>query len=357
MKVSAIVLRNSKNAVCSVEYDRVIDALTAGGVFLEELVLLPYDLPERLTLTLTRLRYECDCVLLICDTPLLPYAREAIKGTFGALGGDDTLDGEKLIALLTKGAQGEILAKELLLPRIDKKRGLRYSRMLLRTVGAPASLVTETLAKARELSGESIVYNVCEKYGDGKIEAIYHSQTPKMLADDVMRVLVGGLNEYVYSVDDTPLAERVVDALRLRKLRIATAESFTGGGVGGALVRVSGASDVFYEGLNTYANGSKEKRTGVSPYTLKSHGAVSDEVAYEMAAGLLQQGDCEIAVATTGIAGPKSDDTKKPVGLCYIAVGTKERVRVFRFHLEGDREKITKTAINLALFHVYQEIK
>ena len=76
-----------------------------------------------------------------------------------------------------------------------------------------------------------------------------------------------------------------------------------------------------------------------------------------MAAGLIASGTCVLAIATTGIAGPKSDNTAKPVGLCYLAIGTKERVRVYRFHLSGDRENITKTAINLALFYAYREIK
>ncbi len=76
-----------------------------------------------------------------------------------------------------------------------------------------------------------------------------------------------------------------------------------------------------------------------------------------MAAGLIAQGNCDVAVATTGIAGPKSDGSDKPVGLCFIAVGTKEKVRVYRYQLEGDREKITETAINLALFLTYKEIK
>lgn len=79
-------------------------------------------------------------------------------------------------------------------------------------------------------------------------------------------------------------------------------------------------------------------RLGVTDYTLKKFGAVSNETAYEMAAGLLKEGKCDLAVATTGIAGPDADGTDKPVGLCYIAVGTMDRVRVFRFLLDGDRK-------------------
>ncbi len=356
MKISAIVLRNIKNTAESVAYGGVLNAFLSGGVYFEEVALLPYDEPVRITATLQRTYAEYDATVLICDGTLLPFAREQLS-SFGTVGGDDMIEGDKLFILLPADGRGEELAKTLALNAIDKRRKKRYSRMVFRTVGAPPEKIRQVIAAAREISGEKLSYNISEKYGDARIEAVYDSETPKMLADEVMRTLASGLSEHLYAVDDTPLAERVVEALKLHRLHLSTAESFTGGGVGRAIVSVSGASAVFYEGLNTYANGSKEERLGVSTYTLKSHGAVSDEVAYEMAAGLVQQGHCDVSVATTGIAGPKSDDTQKPVGLCYIAVGTKERVRVYRFHLEGNREKITQTAVNLALFYTYQEIK
>ena len=90
---------------------------------------------------------------------------------------------------------------------------------------------------------------------------------------------------------------------------------------------------------------------------MRSKGAVTDETAYEMAAGLIAQGHCDISIATTGVAGPNGDGTNAPVGLVYIAVGTKEHVRVYRYDLTGDRETVTKTAINLALFLAYRELK
>jgi PncC family amidohydrolase len=122
-------------------------------------------------------------------------------------------------------------------------------------------------------------------------------------------------------------------------------------------VSVSGASEVYFEGLNTYNEFSKMKRLGVRDYTLKSYGAVSDSTVYEMAAGLIATGDADISIATTGIAGPKSDKTGAPVGLSYIAVGTREKVFVFRFRFDGNRKEITEKAINHALFLAYRELK
>ena len=76
-----------------------------------------------------------------------------------------------------------------------------------------------------------------------------------------------------------------------------------------------------------------------------------------MAAGLIASGDCDISVATTGLAGPKSDRTELPVGLAYIAIGLKEKVYVYRYRFEGTREEITETAINYALFLAYRQLK
>ena len=99
------------------------------------------------------------------------------------------------------------------------------------------------------------------------------------------------------------------------------------------------------------------KRLGVREYTLKSFGAVSDETVYEMAAGLIAAGDADISIATTGLAGPKSDRTELPVGLSFIAIGTKEKVHVYRFKFEGTRKEITEKAINHALFLAYRQLK
>ena len=96
---------------------------------------------------------------------------------------------------------------------------------------------------------------------------------------------------------------------------LSVVESFTGGGVGKRIVGVSGASEVFFEGLNTYSNQSKMLRLGVKESTLKKYGAVSKECAFEMAEGLLKSGNCGVCVGNDGNSGPPNPITrKKPVG-------------------------------------------
>lgn len=200
-------------------------------------------------------------------------------------------------------------------------------------------------------------FKLYDDFGDVTIVTEYPADLPQDIAGKLQRFLIRGLNEYVYAMENVSLVEQLYTILKLRKYKISTAESFTGGGVGQRLVQFSGISEVFFEGLNTYSNQSKILRLGVSEETLSKHGAVSAEVAIEMAKGLLSQGNCQVAVSTTGIAGPKSDNTEKPVGLAYIAVGVEESFCVYRFNFVGDRERITKQAINQALFLAYKKIK
>jgi nicotinamide-nucleotide amidase len=76
-----------------------------------------------------------------------------------------------------------------------------------------------------------------------------------------------------------------------------------------------------------------------------------------MADGLISGGNCDVSISTTGIAGPKSDNTNKPVGLIYIGIGTHDNVSVYKYNLDGNRDNITNTAINLALFLAYKHLK
>ena len=145
--------------------------------------------------------------------------------------------------------------------------------------------------------------------------------------------------------------------MRLRKVKLSLAESFTGGRVVAEIIKNSGASAYVNEGLVPYSNQSKIKRLGVQSKDLDSQGAVSAVVAYQMALGLLKEGNCDMAICTTGIAGPNSDDTDKPVGLCYIAVGMKDGIHTYRNRLSGTREQITETAKNTALFLAIKKLK
>lgn len=358
MKYAAAVLRNKRNSLSSVRYGVVTDAFLSGGIVFDEVVFLSYDDEEAVSSALSRLCVQCDGVFLICDKVLLSLARAALSVAAGKpFAGGYLLDTPVcLFGVLPAGERGAEIVKEEVVAAVDRRRGESFSRTVVRTMSAPSERVFSALSAAQDAAGEEVVFHMSEEDGCGRIELLYNQRAPKVTVDEATRILASELSDYVYAMEDVSIKQRLADVLRLHRLRISVAESFTGGGVCHEIVSVAGASKVFYEGLNTYDNDSKKERLGVSEYTLRTKGAVSSETAYEMAAGLLKGGHCDVALSTTGIAGPESDGTDKPVGLCFIGVGTAERIRVFRFQLEGEREAIMNRAVNLALFLAYKEI-
>lgn len=359
MKYAAIVLVNRMNSLSAVEFTPVTDAFLSGGVPLDEVLFLPYDSPMQISSALVRCGDLCDGVFLIAESILLPTARRIIEETVGEKFSEEyLLETEKcLFGVLPAKEDGKKLVLGETVPRIDARRKMRYARLVLCTVLAPAEILRRAVESAREAAGEGVEIHLFERYGVCRIELLYPDTAPKMAVDEAMRILATELSEFVYSDRDESVAARLVDALKLRKKRISVAESFTGGGIARAITRIPGASAVYFEGINAYNALAKEERLGVSSLTIRRQGTVSDDTAYEMAAGLLKTGNCDLAVATTGVAGPDPDEMGNPVGLCYIAVGTKEQIDVFRFRLTGDRETISETAINIALFRAFRKLR
>ena len=241
------------------------------------------------------------------------------------------------------------------LPYLEKKYLIESNRLTLKYFGDGGAL-TSALNSAKEKFGDTFLCNVCEKNGDFTIDLLFKNGQDQ-LSKDVIRDIVLKLKDNIYAEFDTTLGERLFDLLRLKNLKLSVAESFTGGRVVSSVIANSGASAFVHEGIVSYSNQSKFSRLGVVGADLKRDGAVSSIVAYQMALGLLKTGECDIALSTTGIAGPKSDHTNKPVGLCYIAVGMKDGVHTYRYNLIGSREEITETAKNTALFLAIKKLK
>jgi PncC family amidohydrolase len=137
--------------------------------------------------------------------------------------------------------------------------------------------------------------------------------------------------------DLVALAERVQEICLRRSLKLAAAESCTGGLVGYALTEVAGSSEYFVGGVISYSNDAKREQLGVPAATLEMHGAVSAQTAVAMAEGARQRFAADIAVAVTGIAGPGGGTDAKPVGLVYVAVADADGHSVQRHLRHGDR--------------------
>lgn len=148
------------------------------------------------------------------------------------------------------------------------------------------------------------------------------------------------------------LEEEVISLLSEKGLTLTAAESCTGGLIAKRLTDVSGASAVFHGSLVTYSNRLKEKWLGVQAETLQTYGAVSAQTAREMALGARKAADADLAVAVTGIAGPNSDDTNKPIGLVFIALADKDSVTVEKYEnhfTDNVREQNRTTSAQRAL--------
>ena len=144
-------------------------------------------------------------------------------------------------------------------------------------------------------------------------------------------------------------AERLVAKLKERGLTCATAESCTGGSVGGAITAVPGSSAVFLGGVISYANEVKRDVLGVPQEILETHGAVSPECAERMAAGARNLLKADLAVSLTGIAGPDGGSAEKPVGLVWFGLATKDGVRTEKKVFAGDRAAVRAQAVDHAL--------
>ncbi len=132
------------------------------------------------------------------------------------------------------------------------------------------------------------------------------------------------------------LARRVLDACRGRGLKVATAESCTGGLVAGALTEIAGSSDVVDRGFVTYSNAAKHDMLGVPAATLETHVAVSRATAEAMAEGTIAHSNADLSVAVTGIAGPGGGGTDKPVGLVHFAAAARDGRTIHRERRFGD---------------------
>ena len=152
------------------------------------------------------------------------------------------------------------------------------------------------------------------------------------------------------------LEEQIVGLLQEKKLTLATAESCTGGMLASRIIDVPGVSEVFKAGFVTYANEAKQNLLGVKEDTLAQFGAVSEQTAREMVLGAIKAAKADMAVATTGIAGPGGGTKEKPVGLVYIACGSADDIIVERCLFGGSRKEIRQASVEHALGMLYKQI-
>ena len=177
----------------------------------------------------------------------------------------------------------------------------------------------------------------------------------KKLVKPVVKELKNRFGPCIYTTNaDITLEKAVVDLLIANKLTVSTVESCTGGMLAARLINVSEVSDVYKSGYITYSNKAKRRILGIKKGLLEKKGAVSEEVAKEMAKGAAAISRAEVAVSITGIAGPGGGTEEKPVGLVYIACSVCGKIKVRKYNFRGNRAKIRETAVSSALILMRQ---
>lgn len=361
MKCACLVLTTECDCLRALASGVVNACENAGHEFAEIRLLRSYD-EGAMVAAVQDCKQRFDDVFVFINGYSLAIVGQVVSTAFGgeftqtsAQGAGIFTDARKTLFLMPH--KDESYVSEICLPYLAKKYAIRLGCLVFRCVGVDATRLQNLLAQAETMACGKVKIRVEGSLGEHVIRVYYNEQTPRMLTDDLVRFFAQELEDNLYALEDKPLENMLVDLLRIRRKRIAVAESFTGGGIAKKIVSVPGASDVYYEGINAYSGHSKMARLGVSEFTLRSQGAVSEQTAYEMAAGLLQQGNCDVAIATTGLSGPTTDESGQPVGTCYIAVGVDGDVYVYRYLLQGDREEISETAIRYALFLACKQLK
>lgn len=163
------------------------------------------------------------------------------------------------------------------------------------------------------------------------------------LQDSIQRAKAGAELE-------SSLAARAMSGLKARALKLALAESCSGGLLSFCFTRLGGASEVLLGGLVCYDNAMKTRWLGVSENLLLAHGAVSEPVVRAMCKGALAHSGADIAIATSGIAGPSGGSEAKPVGSVYIAIQYREKeARVRLWHFDGERECVQRETCRAAI--------
>lgn len=285
---------------------------------------------------------------------LIPAGARPIANEFGTAPGIEARIGKKLLfALPGVPVEMKMMFEKLIAPQL---RQLHPQRVLvvkkIKCFGAGESEVAELLGELMQ-RGRNPLVNCTVDCGliTLSIAAAAERMTAEKMAEETEHLIRKKLGRLVFGSEEETLAEVVGGQLLRRKKTLAVAESCTGGLLSKLITDAPGASKYFTHGWVTYSNGAKRGELQVASETIENYGAVSAEVAAEMAENARTKAKTDFAVAITGIAGPGGATEQKDVGLVYISICSDDEVRTKRFVFSHDRQSIrlrsALTALNL----------
>lgn len=289
---------------------------------------------------------------------MIPKGAEVLKNTCGTAPGIFIKKDNKLLALLPgPPREMETMFKQELSPRLQKLTGKTLVSKTVHIFNLGESFVESRLRDLmNSLKNPTLAPYAKEGEVQLRITALADTtdEGNKMIEPVLAQVkeIIG--EENIYGIDVGNLQTALVRSLAEKGLKIAVAESITGGLVAKRITEVSGSSAVFECGICSYSNKIKAQLLGVSEDTLAEYSEYSPETAAEMAKGVRKISGADIAVATTGIAGPNGGSEEKPVGLVYVAVDSENYNKVIKLNLskglDEERELIRYLASSHALY-------
>jgi|SRR6185312_3350728 len=253
-----------------------------------------------------------------------------------------------------------LMADEVM-PRLKKKFELPF--ILHRTVltqGIGESMLAEKIeAWEDSLAKENIKLAYLPSVASVRLRLTTSGKDEASIKEKIdrkVKELIPLAESYIYGYEDDTLEGIVGKLLLERKQTLSTAESCTGGYIAHLITSISGSSDYFKGSVVAYANEVKMKALGVKAETIEKHGAVSQQVVEEMAAGACKQLNTDYSIAVSGIAGPGGGTAEKPVGFVWIAIKTPKKVLSKSFQFGDNRERNIRTTAITALNWLRKEI-
>ncbi len=236
-----------------------------------------------------------------------------------------------------------------LLPRLQSIETHKVHTRIIRTIGVPESTLYNMVKDEVDYLNDNMVAFLPHGYGvDIRLMADESYMTDSEINTLVQRLKLK-VGKPVFAEEDKSLAEVIGKMLGNESLTLAVAESCTGGMLSHEITNVSGSSDYFLAGYITYSNQSKIDELAVPQEEIEQFGAVSTQVAASMAKGARNASGADVALSTTGIAGPTGGTDEKPVGLVYIGYAAKDRVVIKKFEFSEDRRLNKKRSVYAAL--------
>jgi len=294
---------------------------------------------------------------------MLPVPGVVLENPHGTAPGFVALrdDGKFVAGMPGVPREMHAMLDERLIPWLVERFGLRQTitSRTIHTIGIPESELDHRIEDLfRTLENPKIA--VLAHGGRCDVKIMAKAETPeaarKMIAavEQQIRQRIG---YGIFGVDDETIEGAIVHALARRRQTIATAESCTGGSISDSLVRVPGASAVFRGSIVAYSDDIKRSMLDVPADVLRQHGAVSEQTAIAMARGARRRLGADLAIATTGIAGPAGGTEEKPVGLVWFALVADGEPRTYRANFPGDRSDIRARARMAALAAIWRYLE